>query len=236
MCKRTSIDFIYRDQDIFVINKPPALHSVSIATNAHSLASELVKLTPELAEIHAQVGEAGLVQRLDYSTSGCILGACNVAAHSKLKDFIKQQLIKKTYIALVEQPPSCLEINASIGSPYRRAKKVRVYSPDKVRRRALPARTKVEILKASKNGCWVRCFTTTGRRHQIRAHLAHIGSPLVGDTLYGAKGSLAEIIGDNKTQADFILHAESLEFAHPVTGKQLKILAPLTIAGLESGD
>lgn len=210
---------LYEDSHCFVLDKPSEMHSVAARAGvARSLAARLIEAEPGLAWVSEKEGDAGLVQRLDYETSGVILGAKDRAAWQYFRNLLQTGKIQKSYLILTEGKfPSELAMNNFIGGQYRRSKKVQVYT--RKRERTLAAFTNfvsVEYWNSSDISL-VRAFAPTARRHQVRAHAASAGHPLVGDTLYGSRRQLQEVLSSNRpdTLPQFFLQAESIQFTPP---------------------
>ena len=193
-----------------------------------SLAEALLQRWPFLASVAPKEGDAGLIQRLDFETSGLIIGAKNAESWQRLNAALKTGQIKKSYLALLRgQLRRPATIKGYIGAHSRSAKKVRVYKSDPGSR-ALAAESSFRPVRIwpKEDVTLARAQAPTARRHQIRAHAAALGHPLVGDSVYGDKGGLADC-GVIFTQAlrpgqKFLLHAETVEFEHPVTGERLR--------------
>ncbi|RMG41191.1 MAG: RluA family pseudouridine synthase [Candidatus Dadabacteria bacterium] len=223
-----NVNIIYSDSYLFAINKPASMHSVNIkAKEENSIVTLLEERFKDL--VNPDLKECGLLNRLDYQTSGVLLVAKTEQAYIKFKALIKEHRIKKEYLAVVEgNAPAERCIKTFLGSPYRRSKRVRVYlSPTK---RALPAETHFFRVSYNKthNISLLKAETVTGRRHQVRAHAAYIGHPLVGDRLYGSKILLSELMKNrnhlNKLP-EFLLHAAKVEFLHPFSSKKIIVKA-----------
>ena len=235
------LNIIYQDQHLLIINKPSCIHSVKNSLKANvSLADALIKWDPSQEECSPNASDAGLVQRLDYETSGLIIAARKLDIWEKLHKQILAGEIKKTYIALVHgQVPKSIEISNYIGTPYRRAKKMCVYQKPTKKDRALEAASKFQRLWFSKDRecSLVKVTAPTARRHQVRAHASYIGHALIGDKLYGSIQNLGSFLArpDNEDYPSFYLQANYLSFVHPITRKKLTFNLPLEveIAALE---
>lgn len=225
------LELIFEDDDVFVLNKPALLHSVELPKfeddveeegSNDSVAARLLSIAPDLARCSESPGDAGLVQRLDFETSGVLMGAKNSSSWSQLRESFRSGQARKSYLVLLEgRMESPRNIEAPIGSPYRRASKVRVYLPGKKiagRDRAQDAATAFIPISWAPQGEWTlaRVEASTGRRHQVRAHAGALGYPLVGDALYGSKGSLPS---QGEGIPPFILHAAQLELGQRQPGK-----------------
>jgi 23S rRNA pseudouridine1911/1915/1917 synthase len=236
------LDIIYEDEDLSVINKPAGMmvHAGSGATedarNRGTLVNALLSHYAQLSHSTDPV-RPGIVHRLDKQTSGLIIVARNDAAHLKLGEMFSRRQIRKTYIALVHGAikQDHGTINASISRDVIRRTRMTT-KRDAGARSAVSHYTAIERID-SRFGKFtlVSVRIETGRTHQIRVHLASIGHPVVGDTLYGAPARIP-ILGPRKKSAPEpetisldrnFLHAAELEFAHPITGKSISLKAPL---------
>jgi len=242
------LEVVYEDADIAVINKPAGMmvHAGSGATDDARQGGTLVNaLLYRFQKLSSTGGELrpGIVHRLDKDTSGLIVVAKNDRAHAALGKLFSSRRVKKTYIALVH------------GSVARNKGTITAaVSRDPVRRTRMTTQPNQNARSAVSHYQVVRRLTTrfgnftllevrieTGRTHQIRVHLASIGHPVAGDTLYGAAGQLKDqraaqaASRSARANADQeslrlgrnFLHAARIEFAHPVTGKPLALEAPL---------
>ena len=205
---------VYEDEDLIVIDKQAGMsvhpgpgHPRSTLVNA------LLARCPDLKGIGGAL-RPGIVHRLDKDTSGLIIVAKNDAAHRGLTQQFKEREVEKTYQALakgrIKRPQG--RITGSLGRDPRNRKRMAVVAGGR------EAETKYQVLRQSARCAHVEVKPRTGRTHQIRAHFASIGHPLLGDTLYGER---SPVIG---RQA---LHAAGLRFRQPRTGMAVDIVAPL---------
>ena len=196
---------IYEDESILVINKPAGLTvHPGAGQKAGTLLNALLHHLPSLANLP----RAGIVHRLDKDTSGLMVVAKTEVARLHLIKALKVHDVQRKYIAVLQgELLSGCTINAPIGRHPINRKKMAVLEHSA---QAKVAVTHVKILQKFKNFTVVEASLETGRTHQIRVHLAHLGYPLVGDKLYGRKQSSVQF----PRQA---LQAIKLEFEHPVT-------------------
>lgn len=225
---------VYQDADLIAVNKPAGMHSVDVSGGSEkTLAAWLRSKFPKIETASEKPGDGGLIQRLDSSTSGLILAAKNRPTWEKLRAQLLAGEIEKSYLALVEGlfPKKPTTTESFLGNPNRNAKKIRVYHENPgPKARALPARTEF-ILVLDHQGpkvSLVRASAHVARRHQIRAHAADLGYPLVGDTLYGSSRPLSSLLpGADGILPEFILHAELVIVTHPKTGEIIELQAPM---------
>lgn len=221
---------LHEDEALLVTLKPAGIHSVALAEGeeAPSIGAQLLAAFPFLREVADRPGDAGLINRLDFGTSGILIGAKTKAAWEILRGDIQTGRIKKRYLAVVEGiSPKETTIENYIGSPYRRSKKVRVYESLPADGRGLPA-TSTFLLRESNaehNVSLVEIEAPTARRHQIRVHAKTLGHPLIGDELYGSERKLHEIFTTPGLEG-FCLHAFHAELLHPVTKAPLTFVDP----------
>ena len=215
------LEILYEDSDMLAINKPAGMvvHP-AVGNQSGTLVNALLHhCGDELLIGHER--RPGIVHRLDKDTSGVILVAKNDKALDFLQKQFKRRTISKEYLALVEgaiQPEAAL-IDAPIGRDPRQRKKMAVIRPGGSAT-ARPAQTQYHTETNYDGYTLVRCKPITGRTHQIRVHLAYIGYPIVGDTVYGrAKQTV-------KLKRHF-LHAARIAFARPSDKTRLTLDAPL---------
>ena len=213
------VEILYEDDDIIVVNKPKGM--VVHPGNGNpdgTLVNALMKICKNsLSGIGGEI-RPGIVHRLDKDTSGVIVVAKNDKAHINLSEQIKNHEVEKTYIALVRGIVKENEatINMPIGRNKNDRKKMAVEKDGK------EAITNFKVLERypKENCTLLEVKIETGRTHQIRVHLSHIGYPIIGDTTYSNGKNKWEVVGQ-------CLHAKSLKFKHPITGKKMTIEAEL---------
>lgn len=226
---KSGLDIIFNNQELLVINKPAGIHSAALPEkdSGSSIAAELLLNFPEQENVSEKKEDGGLINRLDFYTSGCLIAAREKACWKRLRELSDNNYIYKKYLAFVSGKVVDKQgITGYIGSPYRRSRKVKVYKKEPSRKeRALPAESFIEGGFYLKNHdvslVWI--VIIRGRRHQIRAHLASIGHPLVGDVLYGSERQVSDF-SKSREIPEFFLHAEGLDIKKEIS---LQVRAPL---------
>ena len=215
--QKIPIEVIYEDADIIVVNKPKGMVVHPANGNPDgTLVNAIMNICKDsLSGIGGEI-RPGIVHRLDKDTSGLLIVAKNDMAHVKMSEQIKNHEVKKTYIALVRGVIK--ENEATIDMPIGRSrtdrKKMAVAKDGK------NAVTHIKVLKRYDKYTLLEINIETGRTHQIRVHLSHIGYPIIGDYTYSNGKNEFGVEGQ-------CLHAKSLEFKHPITKKEMKLEAPL---------
>ena len=212
------LDIVYEDDDVVVINKPKGLvvhpaagHQDDTLVNGllHALGNQLSGINGEL--------RPGIVHRIDKDTSGLLAVAKNDLAHTVLASQLKDHSMHRVYEAIV--CGSFREDSGTVDAPIGRhpsdRKKMCV-----IQRNSKEAVTHWEVVRRYRGYTHIRCRLETGRTHQIRVHMAHIGHPILGDTVYGHKKP--ELGLDSQC-----LHAGTLCFSHPRDGRPVMVFAPL---------
>lgn len=211
------LDILYEDSDVIVVNKPKGMvvhpapgHSSGTLVNAL-----LYHCRGSLSGING-VMRPGIVHRIDRDTTGSLVAAKNDAAHQKLAAQFKVHSITRKYRAIVlgniRQDEGT--VDAPIGRNPADRKKMAIVQDG---RRAV---THYSVLERFGQYTYIECELETGRTHQIRVHMAHIGHPLLGDTVYGPSRCPYSLEGQT-------LHAMVLGFMHPSTGRYMEFTAPL---------
>jgi 23S rRNA pseudouridine1911/1915/1917 synthase len=254
------LEIVYEDDDLAVINKPPGMMVHAGAGNSSAGSDEMLDDPRQSGTLvnallhHLQQlssggdGESeqgslrpGIVHRLDKNTSGLMVVAKNDAAHAKLSDMFARRQVKKTYIALVHG--TLKQPNGTINTPIARdaVRRTRMTTRREGGRPAVSHYKELRFIDGPYGKfTLVEVRIETGRTHQIRVHMSSIGHPVVGDTLYGAQGSIPLQATLNKKgkrptaeeQARIsldrnFLHAAKLQLNHPRTAKPLAFEAPL---------
>ena len=213
------LEILYEDNDIIVINKPKGMvvHPANGNPDGTLVNAVMAVCKNTLSGIGGEI-RPGIVHRLDKNTSGAIIVAKNDKAHIKLSEQLKNHEIEKTYIALVRGIVK--ENNATINMPIGRSKNDRKKMAVDAKGKNAITHFKV-IERFFENNCTLlEIKIETGRTHQIRVHLSYIGYPIIGDDVYSNGKNKWDISGQ-------CLHAKSLKFKHPITGKELYIKAGL---------
>lgn len=211
-----ALDVVYEDDDVLVINKPAGLVVHPGSGNwKGTLLNALLHRAPELAAIP----RAGIVHRLDKNTSGLLVVAKTLRAHTELVRQLQARTVRRDYLALVHGVVELDgEVSAPVGRDPRHRTRMAVVSSGR------PALTRFKVTRRFAHATLLECSLATGRTHQIRVHMQSLGHPLVGDPVYRGKR-----LGDARTaqlrrQA---LHAVRLGFSHPVSGALKRFSAPV---------
>lgn len=211
------VEIVYEDNDIIVVNKPKGMvvHPANGNPDGTLVNAIMAMCKDSLSGIGGEI-RPGIVHRLDKDTSGLLIVAKNDKAHINMSEQIKNREVKKIYIALVRGVVS--ENEATINMPIGRSTKDRKKMA--VRKDGKEAITHFKVLKRYNKYTLLEVKIDTGRTHQIRVHMAEIGHPVVGDMVYSNGKNEFGVEGQ-------MLHAKSLDFRHPITGKQMHLEAEL---------
>jgi 23S rRNA pseudouridine1911/1915/1917 synthase len=218
------LKILHEDRDVFVVDKPVGLVVHPGAGNPnHTLQNALLGLDPSLASL----ARAGIIHRLDKDTSGLLVVARTPEAHTSLTRQLMARTVSREYLAVcVGVMTSGGTIDEPIGR--HRADRLRMT----IRADGRPAVTHYRVLERFRAHTYLNVKLETGRTHQIRLHLSHLRYPIAGDQVYGgrfalpkgATPSLIETLRGFKRQA---LHAATLAFDHPRSGKRLSVQSPI---------
>lgn len=202
------LDILYEDEDILAVNKPADMPThPSIGHFEGTLANAVMHYFRDIPFTFRAI------TRLDRDTSGVVLIAKHIVAADRLSKSLIEGAFEKEYMAVCIGTPSTLK--GTIDAPIKREKEgiiKRCIDPD-----GKPSLTEYEVIEEKGSLSLVRLYPKTGRTHQLRLHLSYIGTPILGDFLYGE-----EITGERTR-----LHCNTLRFPHPFSGKSMKITAPL---------
>lgn len=214
------LNIIYEDEYFLIINKPagtvvhPAAgHRTGTLVNAllYHCSNHLEKCAADEADLRP-----GIVHRLDKDTSGLLIAAKTLEAKNMLQKLFRKQQIEKEYHAVCIGNPGSKEIDLPIGR-HPTHRKTMAVSPDKGK----PAKTICKTVKFDGKLSFVALKLVTGRTHQIRVHMKHLGTPILGDQTYGSPSFNKKYGVDRQ-----MLHARRVKFFHPVTGKEIECIAP----------
>ena len=212
------LDIVYEDEDLLVINKPKGLvvHPAAGHSDDTLVNGLLYALGDDLSGINGEL-RPGIVHRIDKDTSGLLAVAKNDFAHTMLASQLKDHTMARTYEAIVVGTfrEDSGTVDAPIGRHPTERKKMCV-----TQRNSKPAVTHWEVVQRYRGYTHIRCRLETGRTHQIRVHMAYIGHPILGDTVYGHKKP--ELGQDSQC-----LHAGALCFQHPRDGHPVMVFAQL---------
>ncbi len=215
------LDVLFEDNDLIVINKPPGLVVHPAAGNEDgTLVNALLHHCPTLSGIGGE-RRPGIVHRLDKETSGCLVAAKCDSAHQALVAQFSGRSVTKIYLALAAGVPA--KVSGTIDAPIARhpvhRKKMAVIA------RGRAAITDWRVVGSVPGGSIIECTLHTGRTHQIRVHLKHLGHPVLGDEVYGKRARYPRQM----------LHAWRLGFAHPRRGDILTFESPIPRDFIDAG-
>lgn len=212
------LDIVYEDEDVLVINKPQGMvvHPAPGNYDGTLVNALMSHCKGSLSGING-VMRPGIVHRIDKDTSGLLIVAKNDNAHTFLSDQLSDRSLSREYSALVNGniKEDEITLNFPIGRSPNDRKKMCVTTKN-----ARDAVTHVTVLERFGRYTLVKCKLQTGRTHQIRVHMAHIGHSVVGDKTYGIKKESFKLDGQ-------LLHAQKIEFIHPTTKERMQFCAPL---------
>lgn len=218
------LDILREDDDLIVLNKPPGMvvHP-GPGRSTGTLVQALLAHCGTLPGIGG-MERPGIVHRLDRDTSGVLVVAKTESAHQSLSRQFKARVVKKRYLALVrgEVRQDSGRIEAAIGRREDDRKRMGVQS-----RGGREARTVFHVLRRLPGMTVLALDLETGRTHQIRVHLAHIGHPVIGDQVYGGRRERRRAATDGPRADRQMLHAWRLAFHHPTTGAWVEFSAPI---------
>lgn len=211
------LDILYEDEDVIVVNKPKGMvvHPANGHYNGTLVNALLYHCKGSLSGING-IMRPGIVHRIDMNTTGSIIACKNDIAHASIAAQLKEHSINRVYHAICTGvlEDNELTIDAPIGRSPKDRKKMAVTESGK---RAV---THIKVLKRLNGHTYIECKLETGRTHQIRVHMAHIGHPLLGDDVYNSTKCKYKTEGQ-------CLHAYTLGFIHPKTSQYIETTAPI---------
>ena len=211
------LDVVYEDDDVIVVNKPKGLvvHPAPGHPDGTLVNALLYHCGDSLSGINGEL-RPGIVHRIDRDTSGLIIAAKNDFAHVRLAAQLQDHTLARTYRCIVtgNLREDAGTVNAPIGRCPADRKKMAVVAGGR------NAVTHWQVLERYPGAAYTECRLETGRTHQIRVHMAYIGHPILGDTVYGSKKPVPGLNGQ-------CLHAVGLRFLHPRTGAPVELTCPL---------
>ena len=226
---RAAFDILHEDDDIIVLNKPAGLLSIPSSPEAGSSEDTVLKRVREYLQLkRGHKTYVGLLHRLDRETSGSLAVALSKDAHAAGRDNFKAHRFERHYLALVQGIPNPPKgtIHARISSGYRDGRR-KLVDADKS---GLDATTDYKVRERLKNAALLELRLHTGRQHQIRLHLEKLGHPLIGERVYAgdnAPSPKPHAPSPSTKAPRNMLHAWTLAFPHPITGKRIAVEAPL---------
>ena len=221
-----ALDIRYEDADVIVVNKPAGLTvHPGAGQPSGTLQNALLHHDPELAKIP----RAGIVHRLDKDTSGVMVVARSLRAHTALVEQLQARAMHRQYVAVVY---GTMIAGGSVDAPIGRHPRDRLKQAIVEEPAGKPAVTHYRVRERFRAHTLIECRLETGRTHQIRVHMAHVRHALVGDPVYGAglklpKGATPELTAAMRAFRRQALHAQTLEFAHPADGRAIRVEAEL---------
>ncbi len=216
-----ALDVLFEDGDLIVLNKPAGMVVHPAAGNwGGTVVNALLHRCGPLSSIGGEQ-RPGIVHRLDKDTSGCLVAAKNDFTHGRLAAQFAAREVTKIYVALAAGAFALRSgtVEAAIARHPVQRKKMTVAKTGRA------AKTTWRVLRELDDASLVECTLHTGRTHQIRVHLQHLGHPLLGDAVYGKRASYSRQM----------LHAWKLGFTHPRTGERVSFVAPIPRDFLEAG-
>ncbi len=212
------LSILYEDKDILIVDKPKGMvvHPAAGHTDGTLVNAIMFHCGKDLSGINGEI-RPGIVHRIDKDTTGALVICKNDASHVALAAQLKEHSITRRYVGIVHGRFGELKgtVDAPIGRDAKDRKKMCV--TDKNSRHAV---THFEVIQSFRDFSYLRFTLETGRTHQIRVHMKHIGHPILGDNVYGPKKCPYHLTGQT-------LHAQTIGFIHPSTGEYIEVSAPL---------
>ena len=224
---RANFEILHEDEHIIVLNKPAGLLSIPSSPDAGSSEDTVLKRVREyMAFKLGHKSYVGMLHRLDRDTSGSLAVALSKDAHAAGREMFKHHEFERHYLAIVQGSPDPPQgtIDAKISTGYRSGRRKLVDDDEE----GLESSTDYRIKERLTNASLLELRLHTGRQHQIRLHLEQLGHPLLGERVYSEGDARQSRVGRTKVEAKRnMLHAWTLAFPHPLTGKPIAVQAPL---------
>ena len=224
---RANFEILHEDEHIIVLNKPAGLLSIPSSPDAGSSEDTVLKRVREyMAFKLGHKSYVGMLHRLDRDTSGSLAVALSKDAHAAGREMFKHHEFERHYLAIVQGTPDPPQgtIDAKISTGYRSGRRKLVDDDEE----GLESSTDYRIKERLTNASLLELRLHTGRQHQIRLHLEQLGHPLLGERVYSEGDARQSRVGRTKVEAKRnMLHAWTLAFPHPLTGKPIAVQAPL---------
>ncbi len=217
---RSSLPILYRDDDLVIVDKPAGLLSVPTAPEAQGEDTALARVEDFVRHLTPRRPYVGAVHRLDRDTSGALAFALTPQARQALRSLFREHRVDRRYAALVAGEPPGPEgiVDLPIHDLYQGGKR-RIAGADQPSR---PALTRWRVVERFRGAALLEVRLETGRQHQIRLHLSHIGLPVLGDPVYGQEVRRLPLRLPRQ-----MLHARLLAFVQPLSGRQVRVESPL---------
>lgn len=214
---RLSLPLLHQDEALLIVDKPAGLLSVPTSPDARHEDTVLARVLEYAERLRPRHGFAGAVHRLDRDTSGALAVALHDQARRAMRELFRQHRAERRYVALVSGTPRSEQgrIDVPIRDRYEDGRRG-VARPGEA---GLPAVTRYRVVERLAGAALLEIELETGRQHQIRAHLAHLGLPILGDATYASEAAAAA--------PRQMLHARVLAFVHPITGAAIRVESPL---------
>jgi 23S rRNA pseudouridine1911/1915/1917 synthase len=217
---RLSLELLHADEALLIVDKPPGLLTVQSAPGAAHEDTALARVQEYARRLTPRHPYVGVVHRIDRDTSGALAFALSEAARQALRRLFREHRIERRYAALVAGSPRGERgaVDLPIHDVYQGGRR-RVARPGEPSR---PALTRWTVAERFRGAALLSLELETGRQHQIRVHLAHIGLPVLGDPVYGRREARPPVAVPRQ-----MLHAQRLAFVHPLSGARVQAEAPL---------
>jgi 23S rRNA pseudouridine1911/1915/1917 synthase len=222
---RSSLPLLYRDEDLVIVDKPPALLAVPSSPEAVDEDTALRRVQELASHLHPRRPYVGVVHRIDRDTSGALAFALSPEARRRLRALFRAHHIERRYLALVQGAPR--EDRGTVDAPIHEEYAGGRRRLARGREPAVAALTRWTVVERFPSAALLEVELETGRQHQIRLHLAHIGHPLLGERVYTSEGAGRRPAGPGPAAPRQMLHARRLAFVHPMTGTRVEAESPL---------